>query len=254
LAAAPTAVAVAKFDSDDVRDLAVTFADNQLTIFFGNLSPDPGDTSRMNVTYSPGDAVSTGNGPAGVAAGLLDADLAVDAVVANETDDTVSIYLNDGEGSLTESNDLCTNSVCGVGDQPVAVALDLLDGDILRDVIVGTTSGLSFLFSSNPPSTPTSTPTETPTITPTSSPTPTLAPTSTPTASPTATPTPSITRTVTATRTHTTVPTKTCAPGICVQGESCSVTAGTDGSSSSPLAPLLIAGLLAVLRWRSRRE
>lgn len=255
LSEAPTSVAIEKFDGDDVRDLAVTFANDQLTVFFGSLSPDPTDSSRMNVTFSPGAAVSTGSAPVAVAAGLLDDDLAVDAAVANQMDNTVGIFLNNGNGSLVASNDLCTDNSCSVGNGPSSVVLALLDGDIFLDIVVGTSSGLSFLFSSDPPPTPIPTPTDTPTRTPTSTPTPTGEPTQTPTETPTATPTPSVTRTVTETRTATTVPTKTCPPGggICVQGDSCSVTAGTDGSSSSPLAPLLIGGLLAVMRWRSKR-
>lgn len=260
LGTTPTAVAVAKFDSDDVRDLAVTFANNQLTIFLGSLSPDPEDSSRTNVTYSAGNTVSTGNGPVSVAAGLLDGDLTVDAVVANETDHTVSILLNDGSGSLTQSNDLCADGSCtvdtGPDPGPLAVTLASLDADILQDVVAGTSFGLGFLFSSNPDPTPSPTPADTATVTPTSSPTTTRTPTDTPTDTPTATPTPSITRTVTATRTFTIIPTKTCPPngGICVQGDSCAVIVGTGGSSSSPLAPLLIAAAFALMRWRSRKS
>jgi hypothetical protein len=251
----PTSVAIAKFDEDDIRDLAITFASNQLTVFFGSLSPDPGDSTRMNVTYSPGGSVSTGNGPVAVVAGLLNDDLSVDAAVANELANTVGIFLNNGTGSLVGTNNLCQGGACIVNNGPRALALALLDDDILLDIVVGTGTGLSFLFSSNPDPTPSATPVDTATTTPTSTPTPSSSVTQTPTETPTVTPTPSATGSVTQTRTATTVPTKTCPSGggICVQGDSCATITPTDGSTSLPLAPFLIGGFLAVLRWRAKR-
>jgi hypothetical protein len=253
----PSEIAIAQFDAGSVKDLAITFSDlDQLRVFFGTLMANEVDPSQSDVTFSPRfPAVTTGSDPSAVAAGLLDGDLYVDAAVANESDGTVRIFLNSaGDGDLGEAGGLCTGG-CPVGDGPMTLVLATLDPDTLADIAIGGESTLSFLFSSNPPSTPTGTPADTPTRTPSVTRTVTGPPTPTPTETPTASPTPTASRTITATHTFTTVPTKTCPPdsSICVQGESCSVTTGTDGASSSPLSPLLIAGLLAVLRWRSKR-
>jgi Flp pilus assembly secretin CpaC len=72
----------------------------------------------------------TGTGPAGLAAGDFDGDDDVDLAAANQTENTVSILLGDGQGSFGDRTDFTT------GAGPVALAAGDFDRDGNLDLAV----------------------------------------------------------------------------------------------------------------------
>ncbi|MCH7702528.1 MAG: VCBS repeat-containing protein [Planctomycetes bacterium] len=71
-----------------------------------------------------------GNGPSSVAIGDLDGDGDADLVVANSSDDNVSVLLNNGDGTFA------AHVLYGVGNGPSSVAIGDLDGDGDADLAV----------------------------------------------------------------------------------------------------------------------
>ncbi len=247
---APTGLAVANFDGDVVDDIAFSVGgDDQLAIFFGTLS-------GSDVTFAERfGRLSTGNLPAAVVTADFNRDGRTDAATANELASSVSFFQGIGGGEL-ELVDWCPGptdglaGACRTGTGPRALAVALLDGDALPDLIVGNAGGtgsLSFFFSTNPPLTPTPSETASPSVTPTATETrtftetPTFTPTSTPTGTPNPTRTPNPSRTVTQTASP--------SPGgpFAVQG-SCAVVDSAGGSGAFNV--LAIAALLGALGWR----
>jgi hypothetical protein len=72
----------------------------------------------------------TGKGPAAVITGDFNGDARPDVVVANETDNTVSMLINLGNGSLQQHTDIT------VGKAPVALAAADFNGDAKLDLAV----------------------------------------------------------------------------------------------------------------------
>jgi FG-GAP-like repeat len=262
----PTALAAGDFDGDGTLDLAATSVGSpgMLGIFLNRL---PGNQTNP---FVPSAQADTGSLPSAVAVSDFNHDGNLDAVVANSGDvvppagdGTVSFFLGNGRGGVTETGGNCTltdNSTpprCTVGANPQSLLLADVDGDGQNDVITANQTGgsLTFLLSSNPPSTPTPTPTATPidTGTPTATGTSTDTPTETPTDTPTATMT--VTRTATLTRTPTVSPTPTSecfAAGVCVSGPGCETTTAAGAPRASALW-LAVPAALWVWR-RSRRH
>ncbi len=247
---APTGLAVANFDGDVVDDIAFSVGgDDQLAIFFGSLS-------GSDVTFAERfGRLATGNLPAAVVTADFNRDGRTDAATANELASSVSFFQGIGGGEL-ELVDWCPGptdglaGACRTGTGPRALAVALLDGDALPDLIVGNAGGtgsLSFFFSTNPPLTPTPSETASPTVTPTATETRTFTetPTGTPTSTPTGTPNPTRTPNPSRTATQTASP----SPGgpFSVQG-SCAVAESAGGSGTFNV--LAIGALLGVLGWR----
>ena len=80
--------------------------------------------------FLPANNVTTGNGPAGVAVGDFNADGNPDFVVANSSDNSVSVLLNNGNGNFGPAVNYA------VGASPTAVAVGDLNGDGKADIIV----------------------------------------------------------------------------------------------------------------------
>jgi len=90
----PLAIAAADFNGDGKLDLAVANYDGaSVTILLGN-----GDGTFMPATASP---ITVGTNPIALAVGDFNSDGKIDLVVANQTDNTLSILLGNGDGTFT---------------------------------------------------------------------------------------------------------------------------------------------------------
>jgi hypothetical protein len=109
---APDFVTTADLNGDNFQDLIVSnFTDDTLSIFLGN-----GDGTFQNpATLKP----TTGKGPISIATGTFNAknNTNVGLAVANETDNTVTILLGNGDGTFTAAS----GSPIKTGNHPVSV-------------------------------------------------------------------------------------------------------------------------------------
>ncbi len=184
--------------SNNLPDIATLTNTGQIRIY---------DSSKSNVsagvTYAAARVVDTRAGTTAIGTGDLFGLRLADLTTAVGSDDQVRILKAVGDGSYAASNDAIP-----VGNNPVALAVGDVDGDLRDDTVTanrddGTLSILLSRFA------PTPTPTKTATLTST-------IPTRTPTPTPSASISPTITRTPTPTRTgsptHTRTPTLTKTP------------------------------------------
>lgn len=158
-----SAFVVADFKRDGVPDFAVAATGS------GALGMFTGERVGVSgIAYTALSTISIGNASAAIAAGDLNNDGKVDAVVAGGT--TVLLLPGDGQGGFN------TRTSYDAGPGPTGVALADVDGDGKLDVLTANGEGgtVSILLSSNPPPPPTATPTNT------GQPTPTPTPTRTP--------------------------------------------------------------------------
>lgn len=127
----PVALVAGNFDPNntaDKTDLAVVNqADNSVTILLGN-----GDgTFTQAPTGSP---FKTGNKPVAIAAGkfnsVKNANDHTDLAVVNQTDNTVQIFLSNGDGTFTLASTLTTGSV------PTSIATADFNADGIADLAV----------------------------------------------------------------------------------------------------------------------
>ncbi len=115
----PASIAAADLNGDGKVDLAVTNGADKVTVFLGH-----GDG-----TFAPGVDYTTGMFPSSVAAADLNGDGSIDLAVANSNlegdpiDDTVSVLLNQGDGTFAPKVDYRT------GRTPFGVVALDLNGD-----------------------------------------------------------------------------------------------------------------------------
>jgi tetratricopeptide (TPR) repeat protein len=123
--AGPIAMTAADFDSDGNLDLAIV---NQTTtnvsILLGN-----GKGAFTQATNSP---FAVGKLPVAIATGDLNNDSHPDLAVVNQTDNTVSVMLGNGDGTFTAA----TNSPLPTGQAPTAVAIADFNADGNPDIAV----------------------------------------------------------------------------------------------------------------------
>jgi hypothetical protein len=117
-------MAIGDLNFDGRPDLVVAnFSDDTLTVLRGNGSG--------GFTPAPGAAVATGDGPASVAIGDLNADGRPDLAVANLLSDNVSVLLGTASG-----NGFAPATPVAAGDGPRTVAIADLNGNGRLDIVV----------------------------------------------------------------------------------------------------------------------
>jgi type II secretory pathway component GspD/PulD (secretin) len=122
---APDFVTTADVNADNFQDLIVAnFTDNTLFTFLGN-----GDGTFQNAISTP-----TGVGPVSIATGTFNSknNTNVGLAVANQTDDTVSILLGNGDGTFTAA----PGSPIKTGKHPTSVVSATLTNSGQLDLIV----------------------------------------------------------------------------------------------------------------------
>lgn len=130
----PDAIASGDLDGDGDLDQAVAVAGNQYDMFGYLVVLLNGGTG----TYS-GAVYTTGSTPRGIAFDDLNNDGFLDIAVPNADANTLSIFLNKGNGTFANKVDY------SAGSQPRAVDIGDIDGDGDADVVVG--NGYSTLVS-----------------------------------------------------------------------------------------------------------
>jgi tetratricopeptide (TPR) repeat protein len=124
-ATGPIAMTSADFNSDGNLDLAiVNQTTNNVAILLGN-----GNASFSLAASSP---FAVGQSPVAIASADLNGDSHPDLAVVNQTDNTVSVLLGNGDGTFTSA----VNSPLGTGVAPTAVAIADFNGDGVPDIAV----------------------------------------------------------------------------------------------------------------------
>jgi Flp pilus assembly secretin CpaC len=124
-ATGPIAMTSSDFNSDGNLDLAiVNQTTNNVTVLLGN-----GNATFSLATGSP---FAVGKSPVAIASADLNADAHPDLVVVNQTDNTISVLLGNGDGTFTSA----LNSPLATGQAPTAVAIADFNGDGVPDLAV----------------------------------------------------------------------------------------------------------------------
>ena len=121
----PIAMTSSDFNSDGNLDLAiVNQTTNNVTVLLGN-----GNATFSLATGSP---FAVGKSPVAIASADLNGDSHPDLAVVNQTDNTVSVLLGNGDGTFTSA----VNSPLATGQAPTAVAIADFNGDGVPDIAV----------------------------------------------------------------------------------------------------------------------
>jgi hypothetical protein len=151
----PTFVATASLRNNGIDDLMVTnFTDNTVSVLLGNstttTSTTGGATTVGNGTFGTQTTFPTGAGPTSIATGAFQSDSNnqnVDLALTNQTANTVSILLGNGDGTFQPRRDIAA------GNGPVSVIAENLHdlngkGDL--DLIVANfTDSTLYLYQGN---------------------------------------------------------------------------------------------------------
>jgi hypothetical protein len=124
-ATGPIAMTAADFNSDGNLDLAiVSQTTNNVTILLGN-----GNATFSLATGSP---FAVGQFPVAIATGDVNNDSHADLAIVNQTDNSVSVLLGNGDGTFTAA----LNSPLGTGQGPTAVTITDFNADGNPDIAV----------------------------------------------------------------------------------------------------------------------
>ena len=121
----PAALVAAEFDGNGKMDLAVVNrTTNNVSILLGN-----GDGT---FSAAPGPPIPVGKTPVALAAGDLNGDIRPDLAIVNQTDNSVSVLINNGDATFHAG----TNSPLAAGAGPSGVAIADFNGDRVNDLVV----------------------------------------------------------------------------------------------------------------------
>jgi VCBS repeat protein/HYR domain-containing protein len=117
----PGSVAVADFNGDGIKDLAVANGNSKnVGLLLGNGTGGFGTPTKL----------TTGDAPISVAADDLDGNGSADIAVANRLTGDVSVFLNNGTGGFSAGARYLA------GNQPFGIAIGDVDGDHVNDLVV----------------------------------------------------------------------------------------------------------------------
>jgi hypothetical protein len=125
----PSAITTATFTSDGNLDLAVTNQNaNTVSIFLGN----------GNGTFRNAGTLATGHAPVALAAAQFDLTNSTntDLAIVNQGDDTLLLYLGNGDGTFTQGQTFALDSGSSSGSKPIAMTETDFNADGLPDVAV----------------------------------------------------------------------------------------------------------------------
>jgi tetratricopeptide (TPR) repeat protein len=124
-ATGPIAMTSADFNSDGNLDLAmVNQTTNNVTVLLG--------TGNATFSLAPSSPFAVGKFPIAIASGDLNSDGHPDLVIVNQTDNTATVVLGNGDGTFTAA----ANSPLATGQAPTAVAIADFNGDGIPDFAV----------------------------------------------------------------------------------------------------------------------
>lgn len=124
----PSGVIAADFSGDNHQDFAVTnFTDNTVSVFLGD-----GTGVFTPAAGSPIALAAGETGPNALVAADFDGNGNLDLAIVNRTTNNVTVLLGNGNGTFTPA----TASPVAVGQGPVALAADDIDGDARPDLAV----------------------------------------------------------------------------------------------------------------------
>ncbi len=127
--AEPSAITTASFTSDGNVDLAVTNQTaNTVSVFLGN----------GNGTFSNSATLATGHSPVALAAAQFDLDNSTntDLAIVNQGDDTLLVYLGNGDGTFALGSTFVLNNVSASGNKPVSITEADFNADGFPDLAV----------------------------------------------------------------------------------------------------------------------
>ena len=124
----PSAIVTGDFNADGNVDFVVTnFTDNSFSLFLGN-----GDGTFKQATGSPFAIPSAVTGPIAMVATDINSDGNLDLAIVDQTSNTLSILLGNGNATFTEA----TSSPIAVGKTPVAIATGDVNNDSHPDLAI----------------------------------------------------------------------------------------------------------------------
>jgi len=125
----PVAMALGDFNADGTSDLAILTNNNAPTTT-GNVVVLLGGS---NETFSPeGTTTTVGKGPVALATGDFNADGRTDLAIVNQTDNTLTVLLNNGDATFSAA----ANSPLATGATPTGLTITDFDGNGIPDVAV----------------------------------------------------------------------------------------------------------------------
>jgi YD repeat-containing protein len=133
----PQAVALQDLNGDGKLDLIIANgSSNEVSVLFQSSGASQ-NTGTVN--FQPRIILSTGSSsaPTALAMGDVNGDSIADIVATKETDNTVAVLLNNGDGSFQSA------VTYAVGAKPVAVVLGLFDSDPYLDLLTANETGQS---------------------------------------------------------------------------------------------------------------
>jgi hypothetical protein len=131
----PYSVVAADVNGDGKPDLIVANFDNTVSVLLNTTAP-----GAVSPSFAAQQSFATGNVPISVTAADVNGDGKPDLIVANSSDNTVSVLLNTtAPGATTPS--FATQQTFATGNVPFSVTAADINGDGLPDLIVSNGSG-----------------------------------------------------------------------------------------------------------------
>src|SRR6267142_1623868 len=128
----PSAIVTADFDGDGHQDFAVAnFADNTFSVFLGGVDTN-GNSTFTQVTGSPFALPTSVSGPVAMTVADFNADGKADLAIVNKTDNSVTVLLNNGDGTFLAG----PNSPLSTAANPTGIALADFNQDGHADIAV----------------------------------------------------------------------------------------------------------------------